>query len=131
MKLLNKLALLLSMAVASGVSAGPKDIDEGYQEKISYAAELKADSECDQESQKVSEHIIYVRGQELIVAEIPASKIKTIGDGDGLKEGCSGFHGPGDADVKPVVTGMISNRRQLQVHSQGTGKRGSGSGIAG
>ena len=131
MKLLNKLALLLSMAVASGVSAGPKDIDEGYQEKISYATELKADFGCDKESQKVSEHIIYVRGQELIVKEIPASKIEFIGDGDGLKEGCLGFHGPGDADVKPVVTGMISNRRQLQVHSQGIRKRGSGSSIAG
>jgi len=125
MKLVKKIAVLMSLSLGAVALGGPQDTGVSYPEQ-SFEALPEAGALYDEQSKNTAEHIVFVGGREVIVKEIPASMIEII-DADGVsKDGCSGFHGPGEGDVKAVVTGLISDRRQLQVHCRGKGKRTAG-----
>ena len=130
MKLVKKIAVLLSLSLGAVALGGPQDTEISYPEQ-SFEALPEAGALCDKQSKDTAEHIVFVGGREVIVKEIPASMIEII-DEDGVsKEGCSGFHGPGEGDVKAVVTGMVSNRRQLEVHQRGIKKQTAGKSLPG
>ena len=130
MKLVKKIAVLMSLSLGAVALGGPQDTGVSYPEQ-SIEALPEAGALCDEQSKDTAEHIVFVGGREVIVKEIPASMIEVI-DEDGVsKDGCSGFHGPGEGDVKAVVTGLISNRRQLQVHCRGKEKQTAGRSLAG
>ena len=130
MKSVKKIAVLMSLSLGAVALGGPQDTGISYPEQ-SIEALPEAGALCDEQSKDTAEHIVFVGGREVIVKEIPASMIEII-DADGAsKDGCSGFHGPGEGDVKAVVTGLISNRRQLQVYCRGKGKQTAGKSLPG
>ena len=130
MKLVKKIAVMMSLSLGAVALGGPQDTGVSYPEQ-SFEALPEDGALCDEQSKDTAEHIVFVGGREVIVKEIPASMIEVI-DEDGVsKDGCSGFHGPGEGDVKAVVTGLISDRRQLQVHCRGKGKQTAGRSLPG
>ena len=130
MKLVKKIAVLMSLSLGAVALGGPQDTGISYPEQ-SFEALPEAGALCDEQSQASAEHIVFVGGREVVVKEIPASMIEVI-DEDGVsKDGCLGFHGPGEGDVKAVVTGLISNRRQLEVHQRGIKKQTAGKSLPG
>lgn len=131
MKLVKKIAVLVSLSLGAVALGGPQDTGGIYPEQASSEVLHDAVVLCDEQSPAIVEHIVFVGGREVIVKEIPASMIEVV-DEDGVsKESCSGFHGPGEGDVKAVITGLISNRRQLEVHQRGIKKRTAGRSLPG
>ena len=81
MKLVKKIAVLMSLSLGAVALGGPQDTEISYPEQ-SFEALPEAGALCDEQSKDTAEHIVFVGGREVIVKEIPASMIEVI-DEDG------------------------------------------------